>query len=117
MLIHQPLAFGWLQGNKGGREKPHETPNYVVTAFSFLAHEEKKEEEKKKNRKKFFPYNPSKPSPSFSRRRQQTVAVTTIIGACDCFEENMKSVLFLFIWNKTRPWSTFPVFYLHYIIG
>ena len=66
MLIHQPLAFGWLQGNKGGREKPHETPNYVVTAFSFLAHEEKKEEEKKKNRKKFFPYNPSKPSPSFS---------------------------------------------------
>ena len=117
MLIHQPLAFGWLQGNKGGREKPHETPNYVVTAFSFLAHEEKKEEEKKKNRKKFFPYNPSKPSPSFSHRRQQTVAVTAIIGACDCFEENMKSVLFLFIWNKTRPWSTFPVFYLHYITG
>ena len=54
MLIHQPLAFGWLQGNKGGREKPHETPNYVVTAFSFLAHEEKKG--RRKNRKKsFFP--------------------------------------------------------------
>jgi hypothetical protein len=48
MLIHQPLAFGWLEGNKGGREKPHETPNYVVTAFSFLAHEEKKRRRKEK---------------------------------------------------------------------
>ena len=55
MLIHQPLAFGWLQGNKGGREKPHETPNYVVTAFSFLAHEEKRKKKRKRIEKSFFP--------------------------------------------------------------
>ena len=76
MLIHQPLAFGWLQGNKGGREKPHETPNYVVTAFSFLAHE-KKEEEKKKNRKKVFSLQSIQAKPLF-----QSSKTTNSCGNC-----------------------------------